>query len=124
MSPPEPEQLHVTPAVQGAVYKPLHVERKVKIYPIQEYELKSIAMLNTTATICCSVASGAFVYMLSVIWDMAATSDEKTDKTGWAFILVCVIVMLTSLGFATYCWWCQKSQLKDILSQTNAATLK
>ena len=80
----------------GAVYAPLHVRREVKIYPIQEHELKTIGILNENFTTRRSIASGAAGLAFGVGWDMIIT--EGTTSLGVAVVVLCVAVIWICLS--------------------------
>ena len=90
----------------------------MKIYAIQEYELKMISVFDRMFAFCCSVASGAFVLTLSTMWNMAASYENQTQKAGWAFVATCIVVMMIAVVFAVVFWKSKRSVLQDILKET------
>lgn len=108
----------LAPATKGAMYIPIHGERRVNVYPIQEHELKTIAICNTQVTFWSSVASAAIGLIASCIWDMAAGSGP-TGKA-WAFIGFCVFVVVFSICVAAYHWREKESQIAQIKAETTA----
>ena len=103
--------------VRGAIYKPLHVEREVKIYPIQEHELKTIGLFNAGFTICCSIAVGAFTFAGSIVWDMAVDQSAAAAALGTATLVVCGLLILASLIGARWLRNGRQSELEKILGE-------
>jgi len=105
----------------GALYTPLHVERRVKIYPIQEHELTTLGMFSTTVTVCSSIASGTFVFLLGIAWNLATatTTIDPTVRRMSSLALVLggiVIAVCGTIGVAAFRK--RSSELAKILSET------
>ncbi|VAW77771.1 hypothetical protein MNBD_GAMMA15-710 [hydrothermal vent metagenome] len=66
-------------AIGGGLIKPVYSQRNMKVYSIQESEIKHISGLNLTATIAFSVGS-AFFGFSATIWLEAAFNEKLTDK--------------------------------------------
>ena len=102
---------------RGAIYRPLHVEREVKIYPIQEHELKAIGLFNAGFTICCSIAAGASTLAASIVWDMAIDQSAASSPLGTAALSFCGLLILAAFIGA---WWLRngrQSELEKILGE-------
>lgn len=107
--------------VTGAVYKPLHVERQVKIYPIQESEMRIISTFNGQFAFWCSVGTSAAVLMLSCIWDLCITAEWPANSA-WAFMTLCLAVAIVASALARWNWNNRNEELQRILSQTRQAS--
>ena len=109
----------IGPATRGAVIKAVHVERQMRVYPIYESELTTLSMFSTAVTVCASIASGTFVFLLSIAWDMATSSDAATQSVGRTTIGIGVGVIIVSVVLAGWATSKQKSQLQEILRQSS-----
>ena len=116
--PQPPANVSVLPTISGAIYKPLHVERQVKIYPIQEHELTTLNMFSTAVTICASFSSGAFIYLLEIYWDLQTSTDPLVHKMGGKAIAVGSVVMLICLVIGGWALWSKNTELKKILRES------
>lgn len=104
-----------TPA--GAVYQPLHVGRKVKIYPIQEHELNTIGVHNSQVALWSSIGTSAVVLIVSCIWDEIQNS-EPVSGGAVGFMILCGLAALVSGVLAWRANSAKKSQLQAILEET------
>lgn len=112
--------LNLSPA-SGAIYKPLHVERQVKIYPIQEHELTTINMFSSAVTICASIVSGTTVFLLSIAWDLIKSKEPMVQKMGWSVIVGGIVVILISGIVGGWALWSKNTELQKILKETRPA---
>jgi F0F1-type ATP synthase assembly protein I len=114
IKPPEPtNQIFST----GAIYKPLHVERQVKIYPIQEHELTTIKVLSTALTLSSSAFSGTLVFMLGILWDISSSTDPNMKTMGQVVVGVCALILVGCVAVACWAFFSRKSELEKILSE-------
>lgn len=102
----------------GALYVPIHAERRVKIYPIQEHELTNLAVLSTVVTVCAAIASGTLAFMLSVVWDMAISTQPDVQKAGNGFLAICGVVIVGCVGIGIWAHCSRGGQLKKILTES------
>lgn len=112
--PPDPANSIFT---TGAIYKPLHVERQVKIYPIQEHELTTIKVLSTALTLAASVFSATLVFMLGIVWDLSNATDQGTKDMGYVVVAVCVLVLIGCVITGAWAFMTRTSELEKILSE-------
>jgi hypothetical protein len=77
----------------GAIYRPIHVERRVTIYPIQEHELDSLADAQNNSTLWASIGSGAATLFAACLWD-ACMATGPLPPASWLFGAVCVLVSI------------------------------
>ena len=102
---------------RGAIYRPLHVEREVKIYPIQEHELKAIGLFNAGFTICCSIAAAFVTFAADIVWDMAVAQNAEASSAGTGALVLCGFPVAVS---AIAAYWLRKgrqSELEKILGE-------
>jgi len=105
--------------LRGAVYVPMHVERQVKIYPIQEHELRTISTFNNQMTLWSSIGSSAVVLVLSCLWDMLdAAVWPPVSRIG--FVVLCVLVAVGSFLLVWWYWRSRQNELDKILSETRS----
>lgn len=111
---------HVTPEQhQGAIYRPLHVERQVKIYPIQEHELTTLSTLSTHVTLWCSIGSMAVALLLGCLWDMMNLAEKSSpSRQAIVFMLACFAIAAASFITAYMYKASGKSALEKILAET------
>jgi hypothetical protein len=82
-------------------FAPLYIGREVRVYPILEPELDTLSVLNTTATACLSVASGAFGFALNIMWNRllrpdASPTEHHIDSMEKAGIGVCFVIIVAA----------------------------
>jgi len=107
-----------TTAPRGAQYTTIHQERQVKVYPIQEHELRTIGVLSTQFTVWCSIGSICAALLLGCIWDITQIPEgEKASASSWAFIFGCVCVIVLSISLCLKFHWDKTSQLEQILEE-------
>ena len=102
---------------RGAIYRPLHVEREVKIYPIQEHELKAIGLFNAGFTICCSIAAGASTLAASIVWDMAIDQNAASSPLGNAALSFCGLLIFAAFIAAFWLRNERQSELEKIVGE-------
>ena len=101
---------------RGSVFQPVHLKRRVKIYPILEQELLTISVLNTGVIACWSVAGLAAGVLLSTLWDMSIGEDQ-TRQTGYIWIGFCLAAIGISLGIAKWISKKRKNMLETIQNE-------
>jgi xanthine/uracil permease len=122
VKPPTTSPSPVSSIGGGAVFLPLHVERQVKIYPIQEHELTTLNMFSGIVTVCVSIASGAAGFLLNVWWNVATTENPTTHRTGDAVMKIVGGVIVSSLVIGLWAFFSRRSELAKILSESKAKT--
>lgn len=120
--PPSSSEVQVAPAsadstTHGAIYRPIHGERSVKVYPIQEHELKTIGICNTMVTLCSSVGALFVALLGGCLWD-TSIAEQPCSRTGVAFMVVCAICALVAFFAAGYFWWQKKTEIEEIKHET------
>lgn len=101
----------------GAKFVPVHTERSVAIYPIQEHELKTISICNGQVALWCSIGSLAIGVTLNCIWGMV-TSDNAVTAAGKAFVAVAILAAVLSFCVAKYYHRERNSEMKKIMDET------
>lgn len=107
-----PPILCQSPPEQVAIYRPLHVERHVTIYPIQEHELESLEDTNKNSAVWASIATGAFTLLLGCVWD-CISSDAVKPLPATFFMVCCIAVM----GIGTYLSWSYRVRINERLAK-------
>ena len=105
----------------GATFRTLHVERAVRIYPIQEGELKNISAMNGLALIFFSIGSGLATFALGLITD-AAIEGSLTDSARALVTVVvpmCVVLALGAFGIGIWALRTKSSDLKRIQEESS-----
>lgn len=111
--------------VSGAIYRPVHGERLVRIYPIQENELRIISAHNNFVAFWCSIGSAALAMLASCIWDLCGKESASAQEI--AFIIFVILGAIFSFGAAWVSRTNRKSELDRILDETkphNTTSLK
>lgn len=124
MLPPKPDE--PDPPTHGALYTPLHVERRVKIYPIQEHELTTLSLFSTTITVCSSIASATLIFVLGIAWNLATATgaiDPTVRRMSALGITIGAVVVLICAAIAFGAWRKRGSELSKILSESRATGL-
>lgn len=103
------------------MFMPLHVGRKVKIYPIQEHELESLNDLSGNTTLWTSIGSSAVVVVIGCVWDMLQASQETPkppfNQATLAFTILCAVIGVVSFIVAHNYNRRKKTRLEKILSE-------
>ena len=100
------------------LYTVLHAERTVKVYPVQERELRTLGLFDNIFTAMCSIASAAVAFGAGIVWDMLTSQDETTAQTGWAVIAGLAVTLVSCAAVA---WWARasrSSELQEILDES------
>ena len=95
----------VTTELQGASYVAEHLVRKVKIYPITEVELNTMALFNTISAVAFSGVAFAAGIFASIWWDVQTNSDESTQALGWPLLIVLLLFAGVCLATALWALW-------------------
>jgi hypothetical protein len=104
----------------GAAHLPLYMVRQVKIYPIQENELNSLALLSNVFTGVMTIAGGVVGFLVSILWDMATSPEESKRTIGMPVAIVCVVVILACGAIAIWSRQNRGSELARILSESRS----
>ena len=102
---------------RGAIYRPLHVEREVKIYPIQEHELKAIGLFNAGFTICCTIAAASVTFAAGIVWDTAVAQNAEASSAGTGALDLCGLLFTGSVIAACWLRKGRQSELEKILGE-------
>lgn len=102
---------------RGAIYRPLHVEREVKIYPIQEHELKTIGLFNAGFTICCSISAATLTFVAGIVWDTSVAQNSEASAVGTGALVLCGLVITASVFAAFWLRRGRQSELEKILGE-------
>ena len=98
-----------TESQMGAVYHTTYMERRVKIYPLQESELRMVGMFNTLTSVFLSVGSGLLTFGLGLT--VQAIFTDKLSGTAEALTYVvaplCFVLALVFFGLAE---WARRSR--------------
>ena len=91
--------------------------RKMQFYQISRRELKEIGMLNRVSSACYAV-SALFVGLVGgCVWDKVQAKTPPTSAE-IGFIAACVVFALVIAGLGGFFQWNKRSELKDILSES------
>lgn len=104
-------------ASTGSLYVPVHGDRRVNIYPIQEHELKTISICNTQMSLWCSIGTGFLFLIASGIWDMC-TSEADQAKGSIPLLVLFGVIVVSSYVIAGYHWWIKGSEIDAIRKET------
>jgi hypothetical protein len=98
----------------GALYTPLHVERQVKIYPIQEHELLTISTLNDESSRWNAIGAAAVALILGCAWDtINLPKDATVSSQAILFMLGCTAIAIV----AFYTAWKMRSKKQTVLDK-------
>lgn len=106
----------------GAAHVPLYMERRVRVYPIQENELTTIGLLSHLVTGSAAVAGAVLGFMASILWDMATSSDEAKRTFGLPVVLVCVLVIIGCLVVGGFSISRRSKELKRIMDESRVTS--
>ncbi len=114
----EKSEITVSPSQPGAIYKPVHTTRAVKIYPIQEHELENISDLNNDSTFWATVSGAALWMITDRLWDWFILSpSEKITPQSITCVVIAAVVSFLGAGKAFLSRRKIKTRLKKILEE-------
>ena len=117
-NPPEEKTFNIDPSAgSGALYQPIYGTRKVNQILIQENELDMLGLLNNQISFCFAVIGVSIGTMLSVIWEMAITTEPTTTKVGYGFLLIGGAIILIFGGIAAYLYNKRSNYIKRIIAE-------
>lgn len=101
----QPLKRGATPQVQlGAVFRPIPMERPMKVYPVHGSDIISLSLLNTLVTGLWSGASALIFLGIGIIIDLAVggqfTAGQLTESG--RVLLICVAPLCGVLGLASF----------------------
>lgn len=100
------------------MFMPLHVGRKVKIYPIQEHELESLNDLDSNYTLWSSIGTTGIGLVAGFAWSILQTPDgTKTSAGAIWFTLLCAAISIASFMIAKRYKIRKGTRLEKILSE-------
>jgi hypothetical protein len=114
-----PEQASAATIVNptaGGYYRPIHMVRDVKIFPIQENELTTLNMYSGIVTTMASVASVVVGFMLSIWWDVFTNPNKA--RVGFAVLLPCGAIIIFCIAVGVWATRSRKNELAKILSES------
>jgi len=117
--PPEggKEQQVTTQTPLGALFRPIHMERPMKVFPIHESEVSGLSLLNNLVTGFWSGASGLLLLAIGLIIDLAVEgqliSGQLTESG--RVLLLCVTPLCGLIAFALFiAGWLAKGKRASI----------
>jgi hypothetical protein len=114
---PSPATTTIVDDSHGAVFKPVHLERHMRIYPVLETELTTLALLTHQFTASLAIAGGVFGFLVSIMWDAATSTEPMKRKIGLPLGVICVAAIAGCLVVAKWSREKRKSELEKILSE-------
>ncbi len=109
----------------GAVYRQTHMERDVKIYPIDETGMKMLAMLNDLSTFFFSAA----VFCATTAFDLwsgieienspAENAKHEMGKIEW----VCLVLGIGCFLAGCYAVWSRNTEISRIKRESREVTI-
>lgn len=104
---------------KGAFFRPYHIDRIVRIYPIEEGELNTLSILNTLSAICFSISSFFGSLALSLFTNLLTTPAFPSQAT-IEHVLESVFTLLTfiPLGIGIWALVAKKSEINRIKNQS------
>ena len=106
---------------RASKYTPIHGERLVKIYPIQEHELKTIGICNLMVSVGCSVGFSCLTLLVSCLWSLIVatpTGQEALSKTSIGFMSILVLLCIGAFIFAGAFQRMKSNQIQQIQAET------
>ncbi len=104
-------------STRGFVCDLVHVNRVMKMYAVQENELKSISSFNFDMTLWSSLCSMALAFAANCIWDLVTTDADF--KTGIAILIGVLLFALFSVGMVVRYYYSKKNLIDNIQELTN-----
>jgi hypothetical protein len=117
-TPPESTNDPIYTSPTGALYRAVNMVRDVKIYPIQEHELTTLGVFSTIVTVSASVASLTIGFLLSIWWDMSASTNAAQLRIGKILTGVSAVIVVACFLAATWAVRFRKSELQKILTES------
>ena len=77
---------------------PIHVKREVKVYALQEMELRNLESLNRDNSFWSSTATASVIIIIERVWDFICTDGLKYNNAS---------IGMTVLAIGT-CWFANK----------------
>lgn len=90
----------------------------MKMYLVQENELKTISVFNSQMTLWSSIGTGALALVVACLWDLV-TSDVDS-RTGVVFCIATLLVAAISGGIVRWNYSSRNALLTEIQEATNA----
>lgn len=110
--------MRVSTGERGAFVRTLHMEREMRCYPIYESELRTLKVFSGLVTGAISAVTAAFVFGLSVLWDVINTTDTRTQANGAIVVGVCIVVMIAGIVAARWAHNTRERDLQEITRTT------
>lgn len=107
----------------GAYVITQHINRKMRIYPLSEAEVKSLALLHTASTGMISLGCSLLTFCIGLRFDLDVdpAAPGKAVLEAQLFFYTCIPLGLIFLLLGFGAAWYRRSELKTILDQTEAA---
>ncbi len=103
-------------STRGPVINLIHVNREMKMYAVQENELKIISVFNSQMTLWSSICISALSFMASCTWGLFVTDIDF--KSGIAFLIATSVFALISAVIV----WRNYSSKKDLIDNIQERT--
>lgn len=117
---PDGGQDFVSEAEAGTKFHTRHLKRTVKIYSIQEFELRSVTRLNAIILIATSTGAALLTYLMGL--GTEALMQETISPTGWILLKVvgpiCGVLCMGCFGIAGWAYKTRKTDLDQILEES------
>lgn len=102
----------------GAMYHPLHVNRTVKTYPIQEHELSALDDLGGNSTLWAAICSASVTLLASCIWGMLQIRPPNEISNGEkGFMALLAVIAVVSFFISRSYAKKRKTRLERIMSE-------
>jgi hypothetical protein len=85
------------PSERGAILRPLHTHREVKLYPLLETEIDTLSHLSRDQRLWTSIASAAATLLAGCIWDALLVTDAPTSPRSWWTMVGLALTILFAL---------------------------
>src|SRR6476620_1822349 len=89
-------------SAKGALYVPMHAERRVTIYPVEDSEMESLADINSNVAFWSAIAGIGAGLVLGCTWDIISSGGyEKATFEKWDFLFAVFAVLQFSSVIAS-----------------------
>ena len=118
-TPPEEQRKQFT-SESGAFFRILHMERRVRVYPLQEGEMTTLSVFNTLAIVFFSAGTGLLTFAVGLITD-SIIEGRLTDSSRvlvYAVTPLCLVLALLSYCVAIWALRSRSSELDRIREES------
>lgn len=103
---------------KGPIYRPIFMERQVKVYAVHEPELRYLSVLSAIQNSVASVGGGIFGFLVSIGWDVITSTEVVKQKMGMGVMFVCGAGLAACVAVWVWAFFRKKTELQQILSET------